>query len=625
MAILLTLDGPNAGKKYLLTRDSVLGRSYESDIYLSDLNVSRSHARILVEGESHVLEDLGSGNGTYVNDQKVGRYVLQDDDVIRVGGCSFRYEEAKKKKSWYPEVLTVVADGQAVKSMVESVLERPIEEHASSENRSAAVKSTSEISPSVIASALEALEGDRGGLDPTGPQAGLAAPPAVVGRTDAERMLEAMFAVADAIAEVMDLEQLLEKILDHLLDVFPQAERGFILLVNAKTGQLVPEAVKQRAGSSHGLKFSQTIVRDVMDGGEGVIRGNTIPPMSSASKELIKGLPTPPTGLPDGRGNTSSNKEPKIGTPLTCGGESLGTITLEGAPGSKMFSEEDLVLLSAISRQAAMAIANARAGQALLQQDRLEKDLNLAREIQKSFLPQKLPSFPDLLVGTHYESAYHVGGDFYDIIKLGPSRLGIVVGDISGKGVSAALLMAKTLTDIRLLSHYHQRPGKILTLANKSLEETGQPGMFATVLYILLDLGSCTYTLSNAGHQPPLIASPRFQGTCELDEARETPLGIIGDMEYPEKTYKLIPGDVVLMYTDGINEAMSSRREEYGMERLKTTVARGPTDAVQTVQRVVADVRRFVRSTDQSDDQTMVAFGLTQDPSLRAMDVTLRS
>ena len=622
MPILLSLDGPNAGKKYLLTRDSVIGRSYESDIYLSDLNVSRSHARILVKDSTYILEDMGSGNGTYVNDTLVKRqHTLEDQDVVRVGGSSFRFQEAAKKKAWFPEVLTVVADSSEAQAIVEEKLKPGRKQDRSpDEERDAAVLCTAEIDGDVIRSALASLGEDDAeeDLEKTEPRTR----EETKSNAGAERMLEAMYAVADAIAQEVEQDKLLVKILDHLFDVFPQAERGFVLLVNEKTGQLVPEAVKQLQGSSGGLQFSQTIVRDVMDGGEGIIRGATIPPISrEASREILTELPT---GLPE-RKPVASSREPKIGTPLTCRGESLGTITLEGAEGSKAFSKEDLDLLSAIGRQAAMAIANSRAGQALIVQNRLESDLTLAREIQKSFLPRKLPRFPDLKVGAHYEAAFQVGGDFYDIIKLGPTRLGIVVGDISGKGVSAALMMAKMITDIRLLSHYHQSPGKVLTLANDSLQETGQPGMFCTVLYILLDLGQCSYTMANAGHQPPLIASRRFEGICELDDATAVALGIIDDVEYPEKTYKLIPGDSVLLYTDGINEAMSPRKEEYGMDRLRKVLANGPTDPEHTVARVVADVHRFVRGAPQSDDQTVVAFGLTSDPAARPMDVTLKT
>jgi sigma-B regulation protein RsbU (phosphoserine phosphatase) len=272
-----------------------------------------------------------------------------------------------------------------------------------------------------------------------------------------------------------------------------------------------------------------------------------------------------------------------------------------------------LILLSAIARQAGVAIANAQAGQALLLQQRLEDDLRLARQIQQSFLPEQLTELKGLEFETHYVPAHKVGGDFYDIIPLSPSRIGVLVGDISGKGVSAALLMAKLTTDIRLLARMHQSPAEVMTRANKALAESEREGMFATVIYLLVDLDDRTFTVANAGHQPPMVVSTRYSGIAELDDATAVALGVIGDMEYPQKVYKLLPEDVVLLYTDGINEAMNRQSQEYGMDRLRAAVSRGPLSPKQLIERILADVHRFVGGAPQSDDQTLVTFGLATD------------
>lgn len=593
MAVLVAIRGPSAGKRYSLSHECVLGRSFNSDVYVGDLNVSRRHARILLVDEgAHDVEDLGSGNGTFVNDRQVTRYRLRPNDVIRIGGSSFRYEPDVEPSRWGPEVLTVVADA--------------VTSH-SGELR----------------------------LSPTGDQLGKVSQQSTLD-SDVEgralKMLEAMYAVADAIGTELDLDKLLEKILAHLFDVFAQAERGFVLLVNAATGQLVPEAVKQRGNraAASGLKFSQTLVDQLLERGHGMIRGNTIPPNQAQTRPA---RPPPPPGVDDGfitenstfsldeaapSGSTPDTPSatqllpvPKIGAPLICRGQVLGTLHLEGSAAGRAFSQEDLALLSAIARQAAVGIANARAGQALLVQQRLEADLRLARKIQESFLPQKLPQVPGLQFEAHYVPALHVGGDFYDIIGLGPTRIGILVGDISGKGVSAALLMAKLTSDIRLLSRSFARPSDVLTEANRMLMESGQDAMFATVLYIVLDLERRTFTVANAGHQPPLVCSRRFSGISELDDCTAVALGVVPDTVYPQEVYQLVPGDVVLLYTDGINEAMNRHGQEYGMQRLRLAAANGAAEPAIVLQRVVADVRRFVGSAAQSDDQTLVAFGLT--------------
>ncbi len=417
-----------------------------------------------------------------------------------------------------------------------------------------------------------------------------------------------MFAIADTIGTELDQSKLLVMILDHLFGVFPQADRGFILLVNPATGQLVPEAVRQRRGAPGGLQYSRTMVDQVMEKGHGVLRaapGTTPPTTKPVAEYLTDEINCFDLGDPQPLGG------PKMGAPLICRDEALGTIHLEAKPNADPFSAEDLGLLSAIARRRAVAMANARAGQALLIQQRMEDDLRLARQIQLSFLPQQVSSIQGLTFDTHYLPALKVGGDFYDLIQIDPTHVGVLVGDISGKGISAALLMAKVTTDIRLLSRMYDTPGEVMTEANRLLLKAGQDGMFATVLYMVIDLEDQTFTVSNAGHQPPMVASARFEGVAELDDATAVALGVVPGMEYPQKVYRLMPEDAVLLYTDGINEAMNRQSQEYGMDRLRTCVGNGPVDSGRLLRRVLADLRRFVGGAPQSDDQTLVVFGLT--------------
>ena len=576
----MAIGGPSDGKRYELAQECSLGRSFNSDIYIGDLNVSRRHARINFTQSGYQIEDLGSGNGTFVNEAKVNRRVLSHTDVVRIGGSAFRFEE-ELAPGWGEEVQTVIAD------LTSGALANEL--------------------------GIDAHIVTRDGATPEGldPGSGLIsiqpAEPVKLSQEEEHRrltkMLEAMYAVADAIATELDLDRLLNKILDHLFDVFPQAERGFVLMLNSETGQLVPEAVRQRSsGSTDGLRFSQTIVDQVMTKGQGIIRGTT-QGYRPATRPARPAVPNPPP--------TSDLPTPKIGAPLTCRGESLGTLHLEGRPDGSPFSADDLALLSAIARQAAMALANARAGQALLIQQRLEADLQLARKIQQSFLPQRLPEVASVAFEAHYLPAHHVGGDFYDVIQLSPARIGVLMGDISGKGVSAALLMAKVSSDIRQLALAGGSPAEILSQANRLLMDSGNDAMFATALYLMLDLDSKTFTVANAGHQPPMVCSIRFEGISELDDATAVALGVVPDMEYPQEVYELVPGDVIVLYTDGINEAMNRQGQEYGMQRLRQALVAGPVEPKHCVQRVIRDARRFVGGAAQSDDQTVVALGLS--------------
>lgn len=569
MPTLVAIRGPSAGKHYPIAGACVLGRSFNSDVYIGDLNVSRRHAQITQAADGHcVIEDLGSGNGTFVNDHLVTRHRLAPRDILRIGGSAFRFDPDPQPR-WVPDVQTVIAE------MVEPESgELRLDAETTVQLNAAAARE---------AQGLDALPQDR-----------------------AVRMLKAMYAVADALVNELDLPRLLDKVLGHLFAVFPQADRAFALLVNRQTGQLVPEAIKQRTGAlGADVSFSQTIVDQVLRRGAGVIGG------AAASSRSASGASR--HGAVEGAGARplqQTQGAPKMGAPLICRGEALGTIHLEGRPGAQPFSPEDLTLLSAIARQAALAIANARAGQSLLSQQRLEADLQLARRIQEGFLPRQLPRVPGLEFETHYAAAQHVGGDFYDVIELRPSLIGILVGDVSGKGVSAALLMAKLTTAIRLHAHTNPQPSAVLDHANSILIAAEQDAMFATVLFILLDLEARTFSVANAGHQPPIVCSHRFSGVSELDDATAVALGVVPEMHYPQEIYQLVPGDVVLLYTDGINEALNREGRDYGMMRLRKAITGGRAEPVEVVRRVVADVQRFVRGAPQSDDQTVVAFGL---------------
>ncbi len=583
MATLVAIKGPSTGKSFELQKDSVLGRSLGSDIYIGDLNVSRRHACIHVSGEGDEVEDLGSGNGTFVNEVAVQRRRLADGDLIRIGGSTFRYQAARRQ-AWSEEVLTMLADLNQVGG-----------------NLAATLGSKSASSPLI-----------RDGTTPEGGR--ITDTFSAVTEARAVSMLESMCRVADVIATEMDLPRLLDKILDHLLEVFPQTERGFVLLVNPATGELVPEAVKVRPGGDGGIQMSRTIIDQVMERGEGVIRGHTLAgrPRTPAAGQLIgEGSHRLELQAADTDGEGG---EPKMGAPLIYRGESLGTLHLEASPGSRSFTHEGLALLEAIARQAAVAIASARATQALLQQQRLEDDLRLARQIQRSFLPQRLEAVQGLVFETHYASANQVGGDFYDIVPITPTRIGVLVGDISGHGVSAALLMAKVATDIRLLARSGLGAGEVLSRANRTLLESGQEAMFATVAFILIDLEERTLTVANAGHQPPLVASSRFSGLAELDESTSVALGVLADLDYPEKAYALLPGDVVVLYTDGINEAVNRQGHDFGMDRLRAAIAREQSPTPHAVlQHLLAELHRFVGGAPQQDDQTLVLLSLGAD------------
>ncbi len=226
----------------------------------------------------------------------------------------------------------------------------------------------------------------------------------------------------------------------------------------------------------------------------------------------------------------------------------------------------------------------------------------------ESFLPQKSPEIAGYRFSAHYTPAQEVGGDFYDFIHLAGGRTGIVIGDVSGKGVPAALYMAKLGSDLRTLAFTEKDPSTALHRLNNQLAERSRRGMFATLLYIELDSQSGGMLMSNAGHLPPIVR--QADGTVKkLSAAGGAPLGILPGMSFGQETAEIKPGDTVILYTDGIIEAMNAKGDLYGYERFEALIRKSPDDPEALRSAIIDDVNRYTGRSPQHDDMTLVCFG----------------
>jgi serine phosphatase RsbU (regulator of sigma subunit) len=277
---------------------------------------------------------------------------------------------------------------------------------------------------------------------------------------------------------------------------------------------------------------------------------------------------------------------------------------LDGKP----FDQDDLELFISLSSMAAIALENARMHQQILDKQRLVKDMEFARTVQESFLPQQAPDVQSYRFSAHYTPALEVGGDFYDFIYLDLNRTGIVIGDVSGKGVPAALYMAKLGSDMRTLAFTESVPAEALMKLNDLLAGRSRRGMFATLLYIELDATTGIMTLSNAGHLPPIIK--KADGSLvKLETAGGAPLGMLPGMKLFQEEATLGPGDTVVLYTDGIVEAMNAKEELYGFERFEKLIKKSGSGPGVLKDAIIGDVNRFTGLSPQHDDMTLVCFG----------------
>jgi sigma-B regulation protein RsbU (phosphoserine phosphatase) len=294
-----------------------------------------------------------------------------------------------------------------------------------------------------------------------------------------------------------------------------------------------------------------------------------------------------------------------LAVPLTLKNKIIGIICLFNKKDNLEFTPDDQRLLSIIAIQSAQTIENAR----LYEEERkllvLEEDLRTARSIQQSLLPKGNPQIPGVeLVGLSMP-AKEVGGDYYDFIPIDETHWGIAIADVSGKGTPAALLMSNLQACLRGQAVINQSVKDTVIKANLMLSRFMDPGKFITLFYGILNLEDKTFTYTNAGHNYPFLLDK--EGKMKTLEKGGTVLGILKDAPYEEETVQLEPSNLLLMFTDGITEAINAEEEMFEEERLLEILQNNPSlSAQQLSDKIVGDVLQFCGATPQADDITLV-------------------
>src|ERR687893_357258 len=301
----------------------------------------------------------------------------------------------------------------------------------------------------------------------------------------------------------------------------------------------------------------------------------------------------------------------KLLVPLVSQGELIGLLNLGPRLSQQEYSADDRKLLSDLATQTAPAV---RVAQLVRQQqqeakerERIEQELKVARLIQQTLLPKALPELPGYEVAAYYQPAREVGGDFYDFLALEDGRLGLVVGDVTDKGVPAALVMATTRTMLRAAAQRLLSPGEVLQRVNDVLVQDIPPNMFVTCLYAILDPESGRVVYANAGHDLPYRRRAGHGGAAEELRARGMPLGLMPGMGYEEKEMVLERGEGILFYSDGLVEAHDPHREMFGFPRLQGLVGAHRSGGSSLISFLLAELSRFTgEDWEQEDDITLV-------------------
>ncbi len=555
MASLVFIAGPNAGRRYKLADgEYIIGRRSDCQIFVPDMRVSRQHARLRPDGPRWALEDLGSNNGTYVNGQRLAAPLpIAHGDEIVIASNRIRVE--------------AVEHGGATPT---------------TDNRLTIVEAPG----SVVRSRDSRDDSDTGQIMRT--SAIFAAPSEIKNFRLLERKLSALTAILDASAKTTDPDALVEAVVGHLLDMFPQAETVGVLVEDERTGELQVKLHKSRTRSFGGdLRVPGTIITHVVQDRRGVLLGESSRPTVAEGGEVAG---------------------TRMGAPLSAQSTHYGVIYVESKTGA--FRQEDVDLLQNVAYQTALAIHAARMQAQLVHKDRLERDLRVARQIQRSLLPADVPNVVGLDFAVHYEPAYQIGGDFYDFIWHDESHLGIAVGDVAGKAISAALYMARLTSELRSRAGISRTPARLLRRVNEEMVKLGDDGMFSTLVYAIYDLESRTLVFTNAGHCVPLLRRGERVFPLQADRAHIVPIGVLAELEVGEARVQLHSGDLMVLVSDGILEARDGKGNEYGLKRLSRRLRTARGNAEDVVKAILQDVDSHIGNAPPGDDMTVVAMGI---------------
>lgn len=298
----------------------------------------------------------------------------------------------------------------------------------------------------------------------------------------------------------------------------------------------------------------------------------------------------------------------KVVAPLVCRGEVVGLLQLGERMSAQDYSRDDYMLLNSLVTQAAPAMRVAQLAEQqkveALQTERIHQELRVAGLIQQTLLPREVPQLPGWNIASFYRPARAVGGDFYDFIHYPDGRVGLVIGDVTDKGMPAALLMATTRATLRTMAQRTEAPGAVLRETNNAICPDVPPSMFVTCLYAILDPATGRLVYANAGHNLPYR-----QRAGQVSELRATgmPLGLLPEMDYEEYETVLEPGERLLLYSDGLVEAHNPHREMFGNPRMETLVSQSRDDASAMIQKLLDELEQFSGSDwEQEDDITLV-------------------
>lgn len=533
-------------EKFFLTRlRTTIGRSARSDICIPDAFASRLHAEIRKEGDAFWLQDLGSANGTRYNGTVVSMPIpLISGGEIQIGETVITFEDERLRQS---KNATLIAD------------------HTDALDPSKTIALSPHKNPTA-----EFLDSQF---------------------TTRNELLGLISKVGIALLSSSGLDETLNQVASLVFEAVP-AQRCVIMLRDetAEGGMKISVArIRGKDETLEEVRISRTVMEEVLKNGKSVLTADAQHDPRYASQTIaLLGIRS------------------VLAVPLSVNeNDVFGLIYADSPTTEATFSEEHLNILTTLASVASIRVENARLLEERFERERMERELELATEIQQRFQP----SAPPVMDGYEFQgisfSCYEIGGDYYDFIKLHNGKMLIALGDVSGKGTAAALLMSSLHAAIHGQVAAKSTLAEIVTSVNQYLSENTPANRFVTLFIAELDPLDGTLRYINAGHNPPLIG--RTDGRVEQLASGGFPLGIMPMAEYEIGETGLNAGEALVVYSDGVSEAANLKGEEFGMDRLSQVIKNNlPASASGMRDKVESALSNFTLTAPAGDDITLV-------------------
>lgn len=551
MAHLIVKHANGSSDKFPISRlRTTIGRSARADLCIPDAFASRLHAEVRQEGDNYWLVDLGSANGTRLNGTPVnGTLPLQTGGEIQIGETRIEFESDARPQISFSS--TLISDGT----------------QALDPSQTISFMGRRNPTTEILDSSMAASMGSRNNL------------------------LGLISKVGIALLSSSGLDDTLDQVATLVFEAVP-AERVVIMLRDEKSDEEMVIKVARHRGSDTKIgevRVSRAILSEVIENGKSVLTSDAQQDPRFASQTIIlQGIRS------------------VLAVPM-CVDERhvFGIIYADSPTSQSTFTSDHLNILTTLASVASIRVENATLMDERINRERMERELELATEIQQRFQPDGPPT----VLGYDFQgisfSCYEIGGDYYDFIPRHDGKMLVALGDVSGKGTSASLLMSSLHAAIHAQVAARTPLNELVTAVNVYLANNTPSNRFITLFVAELEPETGQLTFINAGHNSPLIG--RADGSIELVESGGLPLGLMDFAEYDVGHAKLNPGDVLFIYSDGVSEANNLNEDEFGMDRLKNVISTNVGRSASGIRdRVEAALSEFTGTAAPNDDITLV-------------------